>query len=131
MKGDKSMLFSSTSIWATRFRLNAEFIRLLDRPMIFITPPYDVLHRNEWLTSAIDFHCYPGVVLNLTEKHDEFKPEDIREAIWHCSSSLTNKANIAEDLKQRNKDSEKHIQVWKVIKRDFLSLAKFMISRNA
>lgn len=131
MKGDKSMLFSAATVWATRFRLNAEFIRLLDRPMIFITPPYDVLHRSEWLNSAIDFHCYPGIVLNLTEKHDEFTPEAIREAIWHCSSSLTNKANIASDLKQRDKDLEKHVKVWKVIKRDFLSLAKFMISRNA
>jgi len=131
MKADKSMLFSATSIWATRFRLNAEFIKLLDRRTIFISPPFDVLHRNEWLHSAIDFHCYPGVILNLAEKHDEFTQDTIRNAIWHCSSSITNKANIAEDLKQRDKDLDKHVQVWNVIKRDFLSLAKFMIAKNA
>jgi hypothetical protein len=131
MKGDKSMLFSAATLWATRFRVQSEFIHLLDRPLIFISPPTDVLHRHEWLGSAIDFHCYPGILLNLVEKHDEFTPEDVKEAIWHCSSSLTNKANIAEDLKQRDKDLERHNKVWKVIKRDFLSLAKFMISKNA
>jgi flagellar hook-associated protein FlgK len=47
------------------------------------------------------------------------------------AANITNKANIAEDLKQRDKDLEKHTQVWKVIKRDFLSLAKFMIAKNA
>jgi hypothetical protein len=131
MKGDKSLLFSAASIWATRFRVNSEFVGLLERKRIFISPPLDTLHRNEWIGAAVDFHCYPGILLNLTEKHDEFTANDVQQAIWHCSSSLTNKANIAEDLKQRDKDNAKHAQTWKVIKRDFLSLAKFMISKNA
>ncbi len=125
------MLQTAATTWATRFRVNSEFIDILERKLIFVSPPFDGLNRNEWITAAIDYHCYPGVVLNLIEKHDEFNQEEIREAIWHCSSSLTNKANIAEDLKQRDKDSVRHNQVWKVIKRDFLSLARFMIVKNA
>jgi hypothetical protein len=130
-KGDKTMLQTAATIWATRFRVNSEFIDLLSRKLIFVSPPFDGLNRNEWISAAIDYHCYPGIVLNIIEKHDEFNQEDIREAIWHCSSCLTNKANIAEDLKQRDKDSVRHNEVWKVIKRDFLSLARFMITKNA
>ena len=128
--GDKEMLRSATELWAARFRVGSEFIKLLSVPPVFITPPLEPLTPNEWIAAAVDFHCYPGVLLNLSEKHDEFTPEDIKEAIWHCSSSLTNKANIAENLKQRDNDSPRHTAVWKVIKRDFLSLARFRISRG-
>jgi hypothetical protein len=131
MKCDKGMLYSAAAIWSSRYKINSEFARLLPRERIFISPPQEVLSRNEWILAALDFHCYPGVTLNLTEKHDEYTPEDIKEAIWHCSSSVTNKANIAEDLKKRDKDGERHNQVFKVVKRDFLSLAKFMIAKNA
>jgi hypothetical protein len=130
MGGDKELLRSATELWAARYRVNSEFIKLLSVPTYLITPPQDPLTPNEWIAAAVDYHCYPGIILNLSEKHDEFTPEDIKEAIWHCSSSLTNKANIAENLKQRDNTSARHQAVWRVIKRDFLSLARFMISRT-
>ena len=127
MKGDKAMCIAAAQIWSGRSRVNGEHLKLLKRDPIFISFPEDCLKPDEWIVAAIDFHCYPGIVLNLAEKHDEFSQEEIKDAIWHCSSSCTNKANISMDLLQRNKDSIKHNKVWKAIKKDFLSLAKFMI----
>jgi hypothetical protein len=129
MKGDRAMLMSAAKLWATRYRVSSEFIKLLDTPCVFISLPTEELKPHEWILAAVDFHCYPGVLLNLSERHDEFTTEDIKEALWHCSSSLTNKGNIADDLKQRDKDSSRHIQVWSIIKKNYLSLAKFMIGR--
>ena len=130
-KGDKAMLMSAAKLWATRYRVSSEFIKLINASgsCVFISLPTEELKPHEWILAAVDFHCYPGVLLNLSEKHDEFTTEDIKEAIWHCSSSITNKANIADDLKQRDKDATRHLQVWSVIKKNYLSLAKFMIGR--
>ena len=130
-KGDKNMLMSSAKIWSTRYRVSSEFIKLLQTERLFISLPTDDLKQHEWILAAIDFHCYPGVILNLCEKHDELESEHVKEAMWHCSSSITNKANIAIDLKQRDKDAVKYNHVWSVIKKNYLSLSKFMISRNA
>jgi hypothetical protein len=128
MKGDKEMCLAAAQLWSSRFGTQSLFLALLNRPLKFITPPLVIMQKSEWIIGAIDFHCCQGIVSTMWEKHDEFSEDDIRSAIWHCSSSVTNKINIGPDREQRT--PQKYIEIWKVIKKDFLSYAKFVLDKN-
>lgn len=127
---DKQLCLNSALLWAIRYKTNARFIDLLNRETIFITPPKHSLSKDEWIAAAIDFHCYPGVINYLWERHDQYDEDTIKKAIWHCSSSITNKKNIATDLKQRMCDNPELLGIWKTIRKDFINIGKFMIERN-
>lgn len=129
MRGDKDMCLMAAKLWSARHSTKSRFLALLDRKHIFISPPSIVLHKSEWVIGAIDFHCCANIVVSMWEKHDEFTEQEIKAAIWHCSSSITDKINIAEDLGQRT-PTGRHLEVWRVIRKDFLSYAKFMLDRN-
>jgi hypothetical protein len=77
---------------------------------------------------AIDFHCCPNIIVAIWVKHDEFTEEDIKNAIWHCSSSVTDKEN---SRTPRTTASGASSAVWKTIRKDFLSYAKFILERNS
>lgn len=130
MKGDKEMCHSAGLLWSIRYHTKSRFLDLLERDIIFISPPVEPMIRSEWMTSAVDFHCYPGMIGNIWEKHDEFNEDDIRNTIWYCSSCITDKKNIATDMGQRDWSSEKYQKIWKVIKRDVQSIARFMINKQ-
>ena len=130
MKGDKEMCLSAAKLWSARFHTGYLHLSRLARKDIFISPPTVTMRKMEWVVGAIDFHCCPNIIHLMWEKHDEFTEEDIKGAIWHCSSSVTDKTNIGEDLGQR-KPLGRHLAVWKVIRKDFLSYARFMLERNA
>jgi len=131
MRSDKAMCLNATMLWSMRYSTNSRFLQLLDRKHIFMTPPTTDLLKNEWFSAAIDFHCYTGIIDYLWERNDEFDQEQIKNAIWHCSSCITNKKNIATDIGQRDWSNEKHIAVWNVIKKDFMGISKFMILKNS
>lgn len=130
MRGDKEMCHAATVMWQNRFSTKSRFLTLLERSPIFITFPTAPLHKGEWILAAIDFHCYPGICDKLWEKHDIYTTEQIKQAIWHCSSCVTNKRNIAADEGQRQWDNSSHRKVWLDIRKDFNSIARFMISVN-
>lgn len=128
MRGDKEMCHASTALWQSRFNTKSRFLELLAREQIFITYPTTALQKGEWILAAIDFHCYPGICDKLWEKHDTYTTEQIKEAIWHCSSCVTNKRNIATDEGQRQWDNVTYRKVWLEIRKDFNSIARFMIN---
>lgn len=130
MRGDKDMCLMAARLWSARYQTKSRFLPLLERSDKFITPPEVEMRKSEWVVGAIDFHCCPNIVVEMWGKHDEFTEQEIKNAIWHCSSSVTDKENIAEDLGQRD-PTRRHLEVWKVIRKDFLSYAKFMLERNA
>jgi hypothetical protein len=129
MKGDKFMCVSAAQLWSSRYGTSSRFLELLDRPLKFVTPPLEIMQKSEWIVGAIDFHCCQGIVSSMWEKHDQFSETEIRNAIWNCSSSITNKINIGLDLDQRN--PQKYASIWKVIKKDYLSYARFILDKNA
>jgi hypothetical protein len=129
LKSDQEMLSAFSFLWASRYHACSEHISLLQRKPIFMTPSETPLEINEWMLSAIDFHCCPQIISTLWEKHDELKHEEIQGAIWHCSSSITNKKNIGIDFQQRHETPEL-LSIWKVIKRDFYSYGKFALLRE-
>lgn len=130
MKGDKDMCLMSAQLWSARYQTNSLFLPLLERRTKFITPPEIEMRKSDWFIGAIDFHCCPNIITAMWEKHDEFTEEEIKRAIWNCSSSVTDKENIASDLGQRN-PTGRNLVVWKVIRKDFLSYARFMLQCNS
>jgi hypothetical protein len=130
MRGDKDMCLMAAQLWSARYHTKSRFLHLLERKDTFITPPMIEMRKSEWVIGAIDFHCCPNIIIAMWEKHDEFTEQEIKSAIWHCSSSVTDKTNIAEDLAQRNPKG-RNLEVWRVIRKDFLSYAKFMLERTA
>lgn len=129
MRGDKDMCLASAQLWSARFMTSSTYLGMLERDNKFITPPDIIMTKSEWVIGAIDFHCCPNIVVSMWEKHDEFTEDEIRNAIWHCSSSITDKINISEDIGQRD-PTGRHLEVWKTIRKDYLSYAKFLLERN-
>lgn len=129
MKNDKNMCLMAAKLWSARYHTHSRFLSMLERKNIFISPPEIEMRKSEWVINAIDFHCCPNITVSMWEKHDEFTEQEIKDAIWHCSSSVTDKTNIAEDLGQRN-PTGRHLEIWRIIRKDFLSYAKFMLDRN-
>ena len=127
-KDDKLQIGQCAQIWASRFRTQSNFIELLQRKIKYISPPIESLKPEEWLLASIDYHVNPNLLLNLAERHDSYTTEDIKEAIWHCSSSCTNKINISINLKQRNPGG--HTDLYKEIKKSHLGLAKYLIEKS-
>ena len=127
MKGDQAMCRVAALSWANRYHTKSLHLEHLQRKTIYITPPYYELQQGEWVLAALDFHCCPNIIGSLWEKHDEYTEEEIKNAIWHCSSSITNKALISEDLGQR--DTEKYKDIWKVIRKDMQGYAKFVLEK--
>lgn len=131
MKNDRNMCLSAAMLWYMRFNTKSRFLKLLSREQNFITPPTVQLNKNEWFNAAIDFHCYPGICNYLWERHDQYDVELLKQVIWHCSSCITNKKNIASDMGQRCWDNQKYREIWKIIRKDFNSITKFMILQNS
>lgn len=129
MAGDRRMCRVTGELWAARYNSESRYVELLKRENKFVTPPTVPLKHSEWVIAAIDFHCCPNIVTAMWEKHDEYSEDQIREAIWHCSSSMTDKELLTEDRHQRDA-TDARMEVWKTIKKDFLSYAKFMLDKN-
>ena len=132
LAGDKKMLDYLTRLWYQRFRSknSEEWWSKLKGQQQFITPPSEKLQISEWILAAIDFHCYPGMIYNIQESYDQFTDEEIKQAIWFCSSSKTDKTIVGSDSSTKEPIDKKHVAVWKVINRKFHSLAKFYLNVN-
>jgi hypothetical protein len=130
LTGDKKMLDYLVKLWYTRFRDTEnehKWRSILEGKQTFITPPSEKLHISEWILAAIDFHCYPGMIYNIQESFDMFTEKQIKDAIWVCSSSKTDKTPLTKTTVDVS-EYKKHLVVWKKINRKFHSLAKFYLS---
>lgn len=130
MKSDTAMCRMAAYNWANRYHTKSRFLELLKRKAKYITQPSVELSRGEWLLSAIDFHCCPNIVSAMWEKHDQYTEEEIRSAIWHCSSSVTDKKLLTEDLSQRDINNTKLQEIWRCIRKDFHGYGRFMLEKQ-
>jgi len=129
MRGDKRMLDAMTKRWYQRFsdELRDGHSNWSDRLQIkipFITPPDDRMELSEWLPAAIDFHCCPQLITNLMDKFEEYDEEMLKESIWYCSSSITNKIRIDDSIAEIPAESK---EIWHKIGKSFNGLAKFYL----
>jgi hypothetical protein len=126
MEGDGRMLLGLAGLWASRYHTGSRYVANLQRRTNFITPPSEALQKEEWYLAAIDFHCCPHILPAMNERHEEYSEAQIRMAIWHCSSSITDKTDMSGGTAQVEPGSE---EVWNAIKKDVVFYARRMLER--
>lgn len=127
MVSDMNMLQSAAIVWSARYRTNAtRWISSLERHNHrFITPPTEPLRASDWLLAAVDFHCNSYLLDELWCKHDQYERDDLKAAIWHVSSSKTNKTLLTgTDYHQRCAKDVTYRATWNAIQKDFNISAK-------
>jgi hypothetical protein len=73
---------------------------------------------NEIELCAVDFHCYPAMMNLIKQQYLTLEEDDIKSAIWHCSS----KTNFRIELTEEELESmEKETKTWNIIK-DFVKI---------
>ena len=104
---------------------STKWITLLKGPpnaIQFLSPPEEGLALNQWILSAIDFHCAPNIISILCDKYEEFTADDIKSAIWHCNSKYNDRTYAQPD--------KKYIKIWKKIRSQFYGLANYFLIHN-
>jgi hypothetical protein len=129
LKHDIILCRNVAILWTSRFQTDSVFLTLLERPCTMITPARDHLNRYDWYNSAIDFHTCPSMIQNIREKHDEYTETDIKMAIWHGSSAVTNKKNIGLDCNYRVTEGH-HLDVWKAIQKSIWSYTNYVLNTH-
>lgn len=85
MKSDGAMLLASCQYWikqSTKLSQDRFFLKI--RPITIKR----YLSIREMELSAVDFHCYPGMITKLQTLYPEYTVENLREMIWDYRSSL-------------------------------------------
>lgn len=79
-------------------------------------------YETDILPGAVDFHIYPSMLKQLHAKHKGFSVEEIRLAIWFCSSGV----NFRDGAVIPNATNE-HTQLYKQIEPDLLPAQKLFL----
>ena len=129
-RGNDCKLFDHMArVWQQR-PISKTLLKRLHQPVPLICPPLDGMPPNQWLSAAIDHHCYPNIVYNLQEHYDQYDEEAIKQAIWDCSGSVNHKRLIKEATPEPTPSSQS-IEVWHTIRQRYHSLAKYAIRTRA
>ena len=91
---------------------------------------HDTLEYKDILKSAADFHCFPGILLDI-QKHHKYEMVDIKNAIWIHSSSIRYKEIYSIHITQNTSPySNKYISIWKDIQNTYEKYAHKYINRS-
>ena len=124
LPGDKIMYRQSSTIWANRWHTNSTHLELLTRRVKYISPSDEGLLFNDWAVAAVDFHC-SNVLQHVHEKFDDYTEEQIKQAIWYGSSSLTNKKPIIPTV--GSPAQLEALALWKKIKKTVQAFGSYNI----
>lgn len=133
MKGDMKMINFLRNRWHQRF-----LSRTVKVPVWNIKPisePSQSLHNSDWIIAAIDFHCVPQILPNLADRFDKYSEEEIKQAIWFCSSSKNFRRGVTDEIDQKistyeQSQREKYFNVWKAVYHDFRSSSLFYLKTS-
>lgn len=78
-----------------------------------VKPNYDL----EIIKASVDFHCVPGIIKNILNKHSNYTAENVKQAIWDFSSSI-----------RFDCDNKTHNNLWKDIRKTVLNFQRWYIS---
>ena len=123
LPNDKKLCRQICNLWVKRWHTGSSHLQLLKRQVKFISPATDSLHFNDWYLAALDFHCCPNLIQHVHEKFDQYSEHQIKLAIWHDSSCLTNKKNISAS----STTQDFHGQIWSAIKKVVHAYATYII----
>ena len=123
MNGDMDMLNHITGVWLDRFKNNIQCnkteIKLIDSSCI------GGLIANDWKLegmncAGIDFHCAPQIVETLAKMYNRYSENEIKGAIWNCSSRI--------NYRKVNDNSEKDIEIWNTIEIELYKLQQNVLN---
>lgn len=119
MSGDMTMLLRAAYVWMKRFvgDYEDEYYNIELRTISYSVYP---LQKGEWLLSAIDFHCFPKMIVWIVE-NNEMDEQEVKRLIWHCSSKI--------NAREKNSMSEGDRVSWMKIRKNVESIAKYAISK--
>lgn len=110
MLGDMKMLNYYIDYYYKKFK-NIEIgnkfneLNLIVEPVSTKIKIIDVL---EFPLEGVDFHCDSTMIKNIKKNYDKYTEEDIKKAIWYCSSSI--------NFRKKEIYYEKYDYIWEKIK---------------
>jgi hypothetical protein len=128
LEHDTALCRKLAELWTCRYNTGSLHLKTLNRNKEGRISTSKIIRLNlrDWYLSAIDYHTCPNLIGFLREKNDNYSEKDIKSAIWHFSSSLTNKKNIGIDYQLRGDQS--YGLIWKEIKKSVQSYAWHMLN---
>jgi len=125
MHGDTKMLINAAYTWTQRFQNPDKWEKYYSQDNRTISYSVLPLQKNDWLTSAIDFHCFPKMLEWIKEQ--ENIPEDYaKHLIWHFSSKINTRKNYNNSKKNTILPPEDE-ENWNKIKNKINNIARYAI----
>ena len=137
--GDKEMIDDLTIDWYNRFKSqqttqqDIQLMELFNQNIMSIMPLNLKLGLEDWILPAIDFHCEQSILSILCDKFDQYNYDQIKEAIWLCSSGYNNKQLIYitnHSMDMKTKVNKNVIEVWNIIRGQVYSLAQYYLEHR-
>ena len=125
MTGDTRMLLNAAYVWVERFmgeggRWEGEY----NVKMRAISGSVLGLRQEDWVVSAIDFHCFPKMLVWLEEEF-EIEEGELKHLIWHFSSKINKRKFYNND--PIYKPTQQEEENWQKIRKQVYSIGKYAI----
>ena len=124
--GDTKMLLNAAFVWIKRFQSGDDnWRKYYYSPLRTISGSVLPLDKNDWVLSAIDFHCFPKMLDWIKDEMEDISDEDLKSIIWHCSSKTNYRKNYdgMDDLPI----TEYQKTQWQLIRKQVYSIAKYAV----
>ena len=127
LKGDMELLSSVIKKWIIRFDSNLPINTIVFNQIN--TNKFYLLNKNLLLSnkinySAIDFHCFPGILSNLNTIYPEVTQDLFKKLIWDNISSINYRNIIGDKLEllPKKKISDYEINLWNNYRSKIISI---------
>ena len=122
LNGDMELLSGTINKWINRFNskkiINDSVFTKIDMNKTYLLNK-NLLLSNKINYSAIDFHCFPGILKYLNTLFPETDTNLFKKLIWDNISSINYRNIINDDLNiipQNKKKSNYEIDLWNIYK---------------
>lgn len=125
MHGDTRMLLNMAYIMTNRFLHTDDWKSQYYVENRSIAASVLPLQKNNWVLSAIDFHCFPKMIQWIQETED-IPEEDLKSIIWHFNSKINSRPflhNPPTPFQPSNYQKE----IWNKIEKQVKSIARYAI----
>ena len=122
MKGDLLMIQYLTNMWINRFK-NRSNLNYVYQIIEFEPLKVNNIKINEIELSAIDFHCFPGILNLVFNRHPKYNIDDIKKAIWFFRSRNNFRSIINPELILLD-ESSNYKKIWNDIEQNVIFISK-------
>lgn len=121
MGSDMNMILNAAYCWCNRFKNDKKWETYYNKDVRTICINVKPLQHNEWILSAIDYHCFPKMLEWIEEFEEDYK----KRLMWHFSSKINyrpfyNPFNEKHDLDEND---------WIKIRKQVLNISRYVIKK--